>query len=63
MDNIKDNAMNLIHYVRSNDSIMIDIVESELVSMGVPVDTCMKIENMAMQNKHCQNILSAVSLW
>jgi len=37
MDNIKDNAMNLIHYVRSNDSMMVDIVESELVSMGVPV--------------------------
>ena len=63
MDNIKSTAMDLIHHVRSNNGVMIDIVESELVSMGVPVDTCIKIENMAMQNKHCQNILSAVSLW
>jgi len=63
MDNIKSTAMDLIHHVRSNNGIMTDLTESELVSMGVPVDTCIKIENMAMRNKHCHNILSAVSLW
>ena len=63
MDSIKNSAMDLIHHVRSNDDMMIDITESALVSMGVPIDTCIKIENMAMQNKHCQNILTSVNLW
>lgn len=63
MDNIKSTAMDLIHHVRSNNAIRADMAESELMSMGVSIATCRRIEDMAISNKHCVNILSVVNLY